>query len=258
MGWEQDGVAWGARASDWACLQEPLLSASYDELLQDFRVGPGLSLLDIGCGAGGFLARASARGATVLGIDASEALLAIAGERAPTAELRWGDMATLPWADDSVDVVTGVNAFMYGTEDAITEARRVLRPGGRLGMVFWENPRDFAGYFGVIGAYSPPLDEVAAVPVRLADPGVAEGMLSRAGFVVEGRRTISCAVEFLDLESALRGLSSAGPAFAAIQHSGEGVFKGAIEPTITPFLSPRTGLIRMAADFAMVSAAKTA
>ncbi len=56
-------------------------------------------------------------GATVSGLDASDTLLEIARERAPSADFRLGDLEALPFDDDSFDVVTGFNSFQYAAAD---------------------------------------------------------------------------------------------------------------------------------------------
>ena len=102
-------------------------------------IGPGGALLDVGCGTGGFCALAAARGAVVHGLDADPEAVERARRRAPGADLRVGIMESLPWPDDRFDVVTGFNAFQYALDVdlALAEARRVLRPGGRIAICKW-------------------------------------------------------------------------------------------------------------------------
>ena len=61
----------------------------------------------------------------------------LAKARTPGAEFRVGDIFALPFADDGFDVVTSFNGIWKGCEDALTEARRVLVPDGRMGLTFW-------------------------------------------------------------------------------------------------------------------------
>ena len=77
-------------------MSEPARLAAADAA----RIGPGLRVLDAGCGTGEFCALAVARGAHVSGIDAAAGMLAIARERAAEADLRVGDIGSLPWDDD--------------------------------------------------------------------------------------------------------------------------------------------------------------
>jgi arsenite methyltransferase len=99
---------------------------------------PGERVLDIGCGPG-FLATEMAQevgpdGRSV-GVDPSESMLAIAQRREPAvAEFRSGDALALPFADGAFDAAVSTQVYEYlpAVEAALSEARRVLRPGGRL------------------------------------------------------------------------------------------------------------------------------
>src|SRR5437764_5955317 len=72
------GQLWGRAAHDWAELQEPTALPLWAAMLDAAAVGPGVHVLDAGCGAGGASTLAAHRGAQVNGLDAAEALLAIA------------------------------------------------------------------------------------------------------------------------------------------------------------------------------------
>jgi SAM-dependent methyltransferase len=99
MGWIESGETWGERAADWACLVEPYARRANDALFDRGGVGPGTRLLDIACGSGYAASVAAGRGATVAGLDASEALIAIARARTPDAAFQVGDMFELSPAD---------------------------------------------------------------------------------------------------------------------------------------------------------------
>jgi ubiquinone/menaquinone biosynthesis C-methylase UbiE len=124
-----NGRLWGARARDWADIQEGTAKAVYEAVLERTGVGPGTHYLDVGCGAGGAVQLAAVRGAQVSGIDAADALLAIARERTPKGDFHTGDLETLPFDADVFDVVTGFNSFQYAANPAIAlgEARRVAK-----------------------------------------------------------------------------------------------------------------------------------
>jgi ubiquinone/menaquinone biosynthesis C-methylase UbiE len=130
VSWRQAGRSWGARALDWAYLTESYGCPAYDVVFARTGVGEASSLLDIACGSGLALMTAARRGATVAGIDASEALLRIARQRTPRGDIRHGDMCALPFPDRAFDIVTSFNGIWAGCDQALVEARRVVRPGG--------------------------------------------------------------------------------------------------------------------------------
>lgn len=94
-------------------------------LLDQAGVGDGTRLLDVGCGAGGALALARQRGADAVGLDHDP--------RGP-GTVR-GDLAALPFGDESVDVVLAECVLcLADLPSGLSEARRVLPPGGRLAL----------------------------------------------------------------------------------------------------------------------------
>jgi ubiquinone/menaquinone biosynthesis C-methylase UbiE len=133
------GELWGARARDWAEVQEPAQQELYPPIFDAAAVGDGTALLDVGCGSGVAAAIAHALGAKVSGIDAAVQLIAIARERVPAGDFRVGELEALPYDDDSFDVVTGFNALQYAADPvhALQEARRVARPGGTVAILTW-------------------------------------------------------------------------------------------------------------------------
>ena len=124
------GALWGDRPRAWARNEEQQTPV-YEQALRDVGLEPGDAVLDAGCGTGVFLRLCADRGAHVTGIDASEGLLEIARERVPEADLRLGDLQTLPYADDAFDLVTGFTSFFFAEDmvAALREAGRVARPG---------------------------------------------------------------------------------------------------------------------------------
>ena len=133
------GELWGAKARDWAEIQEPAWTPVFVQALDLAGVAAGTRLLDVGCGAGGALALARARGADVTGLDASEPLVAVARARLPGARIEVGEMEELPFADGAFDIVSAINAFQFAGDlgRALAEAGRVCRPGGTVLMLVW-------------------------------------------------------------------------------------------------------------------------
>lgn len=94
-------------------------------------------VLDIASGDGVLAELLSPHARRYVCIDTSARVVAAAGERLrrfPNVEVREGDMHALPFADASFDLVVLMHALTYSTQpaQAVAEAARVLRPGGRL------------------------------------------------------------------------------------------------------------------------------
>ncbi len=112
-------------------------------------VRPGDRVLDACCGTGD-LALASARiGGQVTGLDFSEPMLERARRKAPSLEWIRGDLLSLPFEDGTFDTST-VGFGIRNVEDverALRELRRVLKPGGRLGILEITRPRGLLAPF---------------------------------------------------------------------------------------------------------------
>ncbi|MEU5877002.1 methyltransferase domain-containing protein [Spirillospora sp. NPDC047279] len=235
--WRAAGDAWGHRAADWSCLFEHYSHELLTAMFPKVRVGPGIHLLDIACGAGMAARHARAAGATVSGIDASEALIEVARTRNPGADLRVGSMFELPWNDQTFDAAISINGIWGGCEQALTEALRVLRPGGLLGISFWGTgpPLDLRPCFKVFARHAPTDHYTSMKRLNdIASPDVAEEMLVNAGFeVLEQGRCVST-IEWPDPDTAWRALASTGPAVPALRHGDPAEIKQEVLTAIAP------------------------
>jgi len=106
-------------------------------------VWPGDRVLDACCGTGDLALAALVRTPHVVGLDFSERMLERA--RAKSAAVDWvqGDVLALPFDDESFDAVT-VGFGVRNVDDleaGLCELRRVLRPGGRIGILEITTPR---------------------------------------------------------------------------------------------------------------------
>ena len=109
---------------------------------RDFTAG-AVSVLDLGCGDGLYLPELAGDERVVRGVDRSEVALALAAERLPSAELSVvGANERLPLADNVVERVWCCDALEHvvDTQVVLSEARRVLVPGGRLLVVTPDHP----------------------------------------------------------------------------------------------------------------------
>jgi ubiquinone/menaquinone biosynthesis C-methylase UbiE len=140
----RQGRLWGAAAQDWAKLQEPLARRLWEAMLDAAAVGPGTRVLDAGCGAGGASVLAAGRGAHVNGLDAAEALLAIARRRLPDGDFRTGGLEALPYPDGTFDAILVADVLPYVADPLATlrELRRVCAWQGRLVVATWGRPEE--------------------------------------------------------------------------------------------------------------------
>jgi demethylmenaquinone methyltransferase/2-methoxy-6-polyprenyl-1,4-benzoquinol methylase len=112
-------------------------------------VSPGDSVLDACCGTGDLALAALAAGGRVTGLDFSERMLERARRKSSAVEWVQGDALALPFDDGSFDAAT-VGFGLRNVEDherALRELRRVLRPGGRLGVLDVTRPRGLLRHF---------------------------------------------------------------------------------------------------------------
>jgi SAM-dependent methyltransferase len=141
--WNGQAEAWGrfARTPGHDAYHEAFNFPAFLELVPP----AGRRTLDLGCGEGRVSAELARRGHTVVGIDASPAMVELARER---HEALVADAAELPFEDGSFDLVIAYMSVMNldDPEAGIREAARVLERGGRLCTAV-VHPIDGAGAF---------------------------------------------------------------------------------------------------------------
>ncbi len=104
------------------------------------RVASGDDVLDIGCGTGRFTVPVAARVHSTTALDISSTMLEqareTAAEKGVAVDFVVGDMASLPFDNESFDVVISMLALMHvpreDRQSVFSEVARVLRPGGRM------------------------------------------------------------------------------------------------------------------------------
>lgn len=165
--------------------------------LEAAALSPTDRVLDVGCGAGGTaveLARLVPRG-SVLGVDLSAEMLAVARRRAAVAGLGnvtflQADAQVHPFEAAAFDVVAGrTSAMFFGDRlAAFTNLAGALRPGGRLVLLTWQPFAANPWVQRILGAYAlgrdlpvPPPD--APGPFSLSDPSTVRSLLQATGYV---------------------------------------------------------------------------
>ncbi|MFD7011347.1 methyltransferase domain-containing protein [Rhodococcus jostii] len=98
---------------------------------------PGSVILDVGCGSGRAVAELAEQGWDALGIDLDEQMITIARRRWPRARFEIADATELPLGDGSILGYRAEKVFhdIADPTSALTEAHRVLVPGGRIVLI---------------------------------------------------------------------------------------------------------------------------
>jgi SAM-dependent methyltransferase len=230
---------WGTDPQAWADLAEAHNRPLFAAVLDAAAVGPGTRVLDVGCGSGLTLVLARDRGARPSGIDISSGLLGIARERLPAADLREGDMETLPFGDGAFDAVLGVNAFQFAgdPERALREAARVLAPGGRVVASLFAAPERSQGtvVHEAMSALIPPEQADDHAPYALSAPGNLEAALRAAGLELVADGEVVCAWRYASMDDAVRGLLCSAGGARATEAAGERRVRAVLAEAMRPF-----------------------
>ena len=129
-------------------------------MLDAVGIGEGQSVLDVACGTGILTRHAADRAGPTgraTGLDLNQAMLDVASRVRPDLSWRRGDVAAIPFDDESFDVVTCQAALFFFPDvtAALQEMRRVTRPDGTVGV------QVFSG-IGDQPAYGPWIEMVAS------------------------------------------------------------------------------------------------
>jgi SAM-dependent methyltransferase len=243
---------WGARAKDWANLQEACCRPVYEAVLKRYVVSKATSYLDAGCGAGMAAQIAAEHGAAVTGIDASSALLEIARSRVPNGNFREGDLEALPYPDGTFDVVTGFNSFQYAGNPiiALGEARRVTKPDGKLVIMTWGDPAkmDAASLVTALRPLMPPPPPGAPGPFALSDEAALRKFATDAKLTPVETFDVDSPFIYADEETGIRALNSSGVAARAMDNTSEAAVTDAHRKALAPFRQ-KDGSYRVSATF---------
>jgi SAM-dependent methyltransferase len=241
---ERWGPLWGARPADWALSEDQQLPA-YEEALRRTGLDPGQLVLDVGCGAGAFLRLVAERGARPFGVDASDALIELARERVPGADLRVGDMEALPYDDDTFDLVTGFSAFFFANDiiAAVREAGRVAKGGAPVVIQVWgpHERNDLEAMKEVARPFFPPRPADAPPEPDYSKPGVLEDIATRAGLTPAEAFDVNFAYEFPDEETVRRALLAPGGLAVIVGPAREQELGDAIVAGVAPYRRPDGG-----------------
>jgi SAM-dependent methyltransferase len=199
-----EAASWGARATGYHRAFSPLTNRVAEPLLDAAEVGAGLRVLDACTGPGYVAAAAAARGATVIGMDVAEEMVALASTLHPEVTFVQGDAEQLRFPDGAFEaVVVNFGVPHFGRpERATAEFARVLSAGGKVALSTWDVPAA-SRLPGVlyeaaeeVGAVPPP-DLPAGPPFyRFADDDEFTRLLTDAGLVEVAVKTVGFTYHF--------------------------------------------------------------
>ena len=197
---ERDGWSDPARAAGYVGLFASASDQAIASLLDAAGAKAGLNALDLCCGQGNVTDALLKRGCRVTGIDFSPAMLAFARRRVPDATFMQGDAQALPFDKDEFDIVVSNLGVCHVPDQprALSEVRRVLRPGGCFAMTVWCGPERspcFELVYNTIKTHGSPNVSVPPGPDfhQFANREAAEKLLHDAGLKSVGWAIVDCA-----------------------------------------------------------------
>jgi arsenite methyltransferase len=179
--------------------QSPSAVAKFERHLELLRPLPGEEIIDLGCGSGAHcrtIAPRLAPGGRMVGVDVEQDAITVAERLAATTaggalSFHVADAHQLPFADGSFDaaICLSVLAFCEDPPRVLSEARRVLRVGGRLLVVNSdEDTRIYNSRDRELGRRV-----LRAIADRARDPWVGRrlaGLLRSAGFTIASEQVL--------------------------------------------------------------------
>ena len=175
------------RAGDYAKFRPTYPPAAIDAILEGMGDPHALDVVDVGAGTGISLRLLSERGCRAIGIEPGSEMR----EQAMSAglDVREGSATKTGLPGESFDIATAFQAFhWFANAEAVAELRRVLRPGGRLALVwnhFDQNDRFTKAFADLHKRYG----EKALIAALGVDRNKIEAVVRAGGFRNAQRRS---------------------------------------------------------------------
>jgi len=149
-------------SGDYPAMVDTFLLPLGPQLVKAAGIGPGMKVLDVAAGTGNASLRAAAAGADVTASDLTPELLdagsKVAEQQGLTLTWREADAESLPFEDDSFDVVMSSIGVMFAPhhQAAADELVRVCRPGGTIALLSWTPEGMIGALFRTMGPFAAP------------------------------------------------------------------------------------------------------
>jgi SAM-dependent methyltransferase len=210
----------------------------YAAVLEAAAVGPGTTVLDLGCGAGLFARAAADRGAQVTGIDSDPAAVMVAAAEVPEATFVVRDALDPP--PGSVDVVAAVQLLMH-----VADPIAVLAAAGRRGSVVaatvWGRERecDVRAFGEALAPWLGP--RPPSVASAVTDPDRLGAMAESAGLVVERLDEVVCPFDYADEDELLGPLFESALGRTVGRRAGPVALRAAVLEGLAPYRTRSSG-----------------
>ena len=212
---------WDLAAADYEPLWQAQLACAHSEVMARAAPAAGERVLDVACGTG-LVAFAAAEAVgpdgRVVGVDLSGQMVHTARRRAQkrsvsNASFARMDAESLELPDASFDVALCSLGLMYmpDPEQAVREMRRVLRPGGRMGLAVW-GERSRCGWSPVFPIVDLEVtSDVCPLFFRLGQNDTLARLCTDAGFEAIEQHRIAATLNYADAEEACSAAFVGGP-----------------------------------------------
>lgn len=160
-----------------------------DRLAKIYDIESAHKILDVACGTG-VLARAVARQlpkSSVTGLDLNPGMLAVAKKLAPSIDWQQGSAEELPFSNDTFDAVLSQFGLMLfsSPKTALTEMKRVLKPGGTLIIAVFDSIEHIPAYEKMADLFARKVDnsvgEALRFPFSMGDTDKLYSLFSEVG-----------------------------------------------------------------------------
>jgi len=218
----------------------------YAAVLDATAVGPGTSVLDLGCGSGLFARAAADRGARVTGIDTDPAAVGRAAAEVPEGAFAVGNAQDPP--PGPFDVVAALQLLMHVADPAAVLAgmRRAGQGGGRAGSgavvaaTVWGREQECdVRVFGE--ALAPWLGPRPPSPPSVTDPDRLREIVQRTGLVVERLDEVVCPFEYDDEDELLGPLFESALGRSVGRRAGPVALRAAVLQHLQPYRTAAGG-----------------